>query len=274
MSLAQRIVAAFAQPDPVRKCHQARALYEPMAAGLVASDLGDLTDLPALPDTPGRQDRPLLIPPNQVPKRKIRRGPKGRFALLHALAHIELNAVNLALDMAGRFGVSFGGEFVADWLSVADDEAKHFLLLQARLTALGGAYGDLPAHDGLWMSAMATKDVPLARLAIVPMVLEARGLDVTPAMIDKLEHVGDLESVAALRVIYADEVRHVALGRKWFERACAAQGLDPEPTWQEQVKAFFHGVLKRPFNEPARTAAGMAPAYYEPLADWYEAMGF
>lgn len=106
------------------------------------------------------------------------------------------------------------------------------------------------------------------------MVLEARGLDVTPAMIEKLQAVDDLESVAALEVIYADEVGHVAIGRKWFEQACADQGLEPEITWQEQVKTFFHGVLKRPFNEPARTAAGMQPAYYEPLADWYEAMGF
>ncbi len=271
MSLAQGVVVALAQSDPLSKCLQARALYESMTEGSAKADLGDL---PALPDIPGRQDWPRLIPPGQVPNRKITRSPKGRIALLHALAHIELNAVNLALDMAVRFGVDFGAEFVSDWLSVADDEAKHFLLLQDRLIALGGTYGDLPAHEGLWASAVATKDAPLARLAVVPMVLEARGLDVTPAMIDKLEHVGDLESAAVLQVIYADEVRHVALGRKWFEFACAAQGLDPEPTWQNQVIAFFRGVLKRPFNEPARTAAGMGPAYYEPLADWYEAMGF
>ena len=118
------------------------------------------------------------------------------------------------------------------------------------------------------------QDNALARLAVVPMVLEARGLDVTPAMIEKLRAVDDLESVAALEIIYADEVGHVAIGRKWFEALCAQGGLEPEPTWQDQVRQFFHGTLKRPFNEPARTAAGMGPAYYEPLADWYEAMGF
>ena len=269
--LAQHIIATLRQPKPALKCGQVRALYQSIVTGNVPIELGPISDIP---DTPGREPYPLLIPPNKVPKRKITRGSKGRFALLHALAHIELNAVNLALDMAVRFGNKFGADFIADWLSVADDEAKHFLLLQERLIALGGTYGDLPAHDGLWMSAVATKSSPLARLAIVPMVLEARGLDVTPAMIQKLEQVADTQSVAALQIIYADEIHHVAIGRKWFERACEEEGLEPEATWQAQVKAFFHGVLKRPFNEPARTAAGMGRTYYEPLADWYEAMGF
>ena len=182
--------------------------------------------------------------------------------------------MNLALDIALRFGHLFSADFAADWLSVADDEAKHFLLLADRLTALGGAYGDLPAHAGLWESAIATKDQALARLAVVPMVLEARGLDVTPAMIKKLRAVDDLQSVDVLEIIYADEVGHVAIGRKWFESLCQSEGLHPETTWQDQVRQFFHGTVKRPFNEPARSQAGLTPAYYEPLADWYEAMGF
>ncbi|MGB0785892.1 MAG: ferritin-like domain-containing protein [Alphaproteobacteria bacterium] len=267
MSLAQDIVSALAERGPVEKCQQVRSIF----TNLVEPNLGPI---PLLSDTPGREEQPKLVPPSQVPKRRISRGIKGRFALLHALAHIELNAVNLALDIAVRFGTKFGSEFVKDWLSVADDEAKHFLLLHDRLYSFGGKYGDLPAHDGLWMSAVATKDEPLARLAVVPMVLEARGLDVTPGMIKKLELVGDIDSVSALKVIYADEVNHVALGRKWFEHACKLENLEPVATWQSQVKLFFNGILKRPFNEPARTSAGMTPAYYEPLADWYEAMGF
>lgn len=264
---AQHIADCLTTADPHEKCQAVRALGRP-SFPLVE---GDATLAPL---RPGRLEVPVLIPPADVPKRSITRGTKGRFALLHALAHIELNAVNLALDIALRFGHLFDAEFVGDWLAVADDEAKHFLLLSDRLQALGGAYGDLPAHDGLWASAIATKDDVLARLAVVPMVLEARGLDVTPAMIEKLKKVDDHESVAALEIIYADEVGHVAVGRKWFEALCTTRGLEPEETWQDQVRQFFHGVLKRPFNEPARTAAGMGPAYYEPLADWYEAMGF
>ena len=286
--LSSQIIACLTLSNPGEKCQATRHLFanltdtpaatpstaKPPTARAPAISAFTIGENLTPPDTPGRLPKPELIPPAQVPKRTITAGPKGRFALLHALAHIELNAVNLALDIAVRFGAQFGPDFVRDWLSVADDEAKHFLLLQDRLSALDGAYGDLPAHDGLWMSAIATKDSALARLAVVPMVLEARGLDVTPAMINKLTAVGDLESVAALKIIYEDEVGHVAVGRKWFEHACTDAGLEPEITWQEQVKAFFHGVLKRPFNEPARTAAGMGPAYYEPLADWYEAMGF
>ena len=234
-----------------------------------------------LADLPGREEHPMLVPPAQVQKRSITRGTKGRFALLHALAHIELNAINLALDIALRFGCGhsdsevpttalFPSDFTREWLQVADDEAKHFLLLHDRLTALGGRYGDLPAHDGLWESAIATKEDPKARLAVVPMVLEARGLDVTPMMIEKFTAVDDQESVAALEVIYADEVGHVDVGRRWFEQLCDREQLAYEDTWQALVKKYFKGMLKRPFNKPARSRAGMEPPYYEPLADWYE----
>ena len=225
----------------------------------------------ALADTPGREAQPELVPPAQVQKRSITRGVKGRFALLHALAHIELNAINLALDIALRFGCGyvasengnaplFPEAFTQEWLQVADDEAKHFLLLHDRLGALGGEYGDLPA----------TKADPKARLAVVPMVLEARGLDVTPMMIEKFTAVDDAESVAALEIIYADEVGHVDVGRRWFELLCDREHLAYEDTWQALVKKYFKGMLKRPFNKPARSQAGMEPPYYEPLADWYE----
>ncbi len=145
---------------------------------------------------------------------------------------------------------------------VAGEEARHYGLLDQRLMALGGAYGGLPAHDGLWQAAEETRHDLLARLAVVPLVLEARGLDVTPGLIEKLEAVGDEEGAAALRVIYADEIGHVAVGKRWFDHICRKRGLTPEPTWRELVRRHFKGALKPPFNEAARRAAGLTPAFY------------
>ena len=276
-TLAKDIASILAMSSPTEKAAATRALVARLPSVV------DLAPRPsfALADIPGREERPILVPPAQVQKRSINRGTKGRFALLHALAHIELNAINLALDIALRFGCGhceseatnvplFHPDFTREWLQVADDEAKHFLLLHDRLIALGGRYGDLPAHDGLWESAIATKADPKARLAVVPMVLEARGLDVTPMMIEKFTAVDDQESVEALEIIYADEVGHVDVGRRWFEQLCDREQLVYEDTWQELVKKYFKGMLKRPFNKPARSRAGMEPPYYEPLADWYE----
>ena len=261
--------------DPVQKCRETRewvaqwrAADSPVKAFTARVD-------PGLTDRPGRLDRPALVSPNDVPKRKITGAPEGRFALLHAIAHIELNAVNLALDVAARYwDVDMPDDFHREWIGVADDEAKHFLLLNDRLSALKGEYGDLPAHNGLWESAIATKADMLARLAVVPMVLEARGLDVTPGMIEKFTSVGDPETVAALEIIYEDEIGHVEVGRRWFEFLADRQGLPHEETWQDLVRKYFAGQVKRPFNKPARTEAGMQPSYYEPLADWYEGLGF
>ena len=170
------------------------------------------------PDRPARPDRPVLCSPRDLPRRRITASAAGRVALIHAIAHIELNAVDLALDMACRFvGESLPDDFYHDWLGVADDEARHFLMLDNRLGQFGASYGDLPAHDGLWQAADATKHDLLARLAIAPLVLEARGLDVTPAMIDRLTAVGDDETAAALGIIMHDEVGHVAVGKRWFD---------------------------------------------------------
>ncbi len=257
--------------DPHKKARQTRLLYAAWRAnGLPPKGEQDL------PERPGRLDRPELKAPRDMPKRKVGSSISGRIALLHALSHIELNAINLSLDIVGRFGqIDFPERFYWDWLKVADDEAKHFLLLADRLQAFGGSYGDLPAHDGLWESAIATAGDPLGRLAVVPMVLEARGLDVTPLMIDKLSQVGDEATVAALRIIYEDEITHVAAGRRWFEWLANRQGhkIDEpqvlEALWQELVRQYFLGQIKRPFNKPARFEAGMQPSYYEPLADWY-----
>lgn len=225
-----------------------------------------------LPARPARPAEPPLLPPRAVRKRKITAAPAGRIALLHALAHIELNAVDLSWDAIARFpDAGFPRAYVDDWVRVADEESKHFLLLADRLVALGSRYGDLPAHDGLWRAAAETMDDPLARHAVVPLVLEARGLDVTPAMIAKLRAVGDDDSAAILQVVYDDEIGHVAVGKRWFDHLCIRRGLEPVSTWQDVVRARFRGGVKPPFNVPAREAAGFSSAFYGPLGEEYEA---
>jgi uncharacterized ferritin-like protein (DUF455 family) len=217
---------------------------------------------------PARPAAPELRPPRDMPKRRNFGSPAGRTALLHALAHIELNAIDLAWDIVARFaGLGLQREFFADWARVATEEARHFLLLSDRLAELGAKYGDLPAHDGLWDAAVATADDVLARLAVVPLVLEARGLDVTPEMALRLERAGDARSAAILHVIYQQEIGHVAIGRRWFDQLCRAQGLAPEQVFHDRVGRCFKGALKPPFNHAAREAAGLPAGYYEPLAD-------
>lgn len=199
-----------------------------------------------------------------MPKR--RPAGAGRTALLHALAHIELNAIDLAWDIIARFtGEDLPRAFYDDWVAVADEEAKHHGLLAARLASLGAAYGDLPAHDGLWQAAEATAHDLLARLAVVPLVLEARGLDVTPAMIAKCESAGESANAEVLRVIYEDEVGHVAIGKRWFDFLCRRRGLEPVTAWQTQVRRHFKGTLKPPFNTDGRAAAGFPASYYDAL---------
>jgi uncharacterized ferritin-like protein (DUF455 family) len=192
-----------------------------------------------MPDAPARPDRPELLAPSAMPKRGKGGSERGRIALLHALAHIEFAAIDLAFDMAGRFGALFPRSFVDDWIAVGADEAMHFALLDRRLRALGACYGALPAHAGLWEAAEATAHDPLARLAIVPMVLEARGLDVTPATIDRFAAAGDARSAAILARIYRDEIRHVAAGTRWFERGCKSRRIAPVTEWQRLVGGPF-----------------------------------
>jgi len=202
-----------------------------------------------------------------MPKRRNFGSSAGRLALLHALAHIELNAVDLAWDIVARFAdADLPREFFDDWVGVAAEEAEHFTLLAGRLEALGSWYGALPAHDGLWEAAAATAHDLLARLAIVPLVLEARGLDVTPEMMLRLDRASDAESAAILDRIYRDEVGHVAVGVRWFQVLCGAQGLDPAVAYRDRVRRYFTGALKPPFNREARDRAGFPAAYYEPLA--------
>jgi uncharacterized ferritin-like protein (DUF455 family) len=218
------------------------------------------------PARPARPERPLLRPPKEMPKRRAFGSPAGRVALIHALAHIELNAIDLAWDLAARFaGAEMPRAFFDDWVEVAAEEACHFELLAGRLAELGAGYGELPAHDGLWEAAAATADDLLARLAVVPLVLEARGLDVTPEMAARLERAVDAASAEILRRIYRDEIGHVPIGLRWFDRICLERGLNPEAVFHERVRRFFKGELKPPLNHQARAAAGFPRRYYEPL---------
>ena len=186
--------------------------------------------------------------------------------MLHALAHIEFVAIDLAVDLVGRFGGAFPRGFVDDWIGVAADEAMHFALLDRRLRQLGSFYGELPAHAGLWEAAEATNDDVLARLAIVPMVLEARGLDVTPATVERFRAAGDAVSAKILSRIYKDEIRHVTAGTVWFNQKCDEMGFNAVETWQSLVKSRFRGVLKPPFNDSARREAGLTQDYYAVIA--------
>lgn len=219
----------------------------------------------AVPDRPGRPEKPDLIPPRQVPKRALTTD-RGRIALLHAIAHIELNAVDLALDIVARFATEpVPNSFFDGWMKVAFEEAKHFRMVRDRLRQLGADYGDLPAHDGLWQAAHDTRNDLTARLAVVPLILEARGLDVTPALQAKMREAGDLESAAVLDVIYEDEKGHVAVGAKWFRFLCARQKKDPAAAFQALVRANFRGPLKAPFNDIARAEAGLTPSFYRSM---------
>ena len=219
------------------------------------------------PDNPARPARPRLMAPRHMPRRRAGGTPQSRIALLHAVAHIELNAIDLAWDIIARFTAEgLPRAFYDDWVGVAAEEAAHFTLLSHRLEALGAAYGELPAHGGLWEAAENTAGDLAARLAVVPLVLEARGLDVTPAMIERLRRAGDEESAAALEVIYAEEIGHVAVGCRWFNHVCVARALDPQATFHRLVRERYAGVLKPPFNSDARNRAGLPPGFYEPLA--------
>lgn len=261
MSVASAIRDALLTADPRDKPMRARAVARDWRLGR----LGHVFDI-AMPDRPGRPEAPQLLPPNMMPNRRKGGSLANRVAMLHAFAHIEFVAIDLALDAAGRFGEGLPRDFVSDWLSVAADEAMHFALLSRRLHELGSHYGALPAHDGLWEAAGETAHDALARLAIVPMVLEARGLDVSPATIDRLERAGDPQSAAILRRIYTDEIRHVGIGSHWFGTLCDSAGFERSDHWQMLVRRHFRGALKPPFNDSARAKAGLPREFYASIA--------
>lgn len=220
----------------------------------------------AMPDEPARPERPQLLPPNQMPKRGKGGSERGRLALWHSLAHIEFVAIDLALDMAGRFGEQMGEEFVSDFLAVAADEAMHFAVLARKLESLGSHYGALPAHGGLWQAAHETRHDVRARLAIVPMVLEARGLDVTPATLERVRAQGDEHGAKILERILDDEIRHVAFGTKHFVALAKRHDESPQESWQKLVSRYFRGAVKPPFNDSARLAAGLSRDFYLGIA--------
>ncbi len=263
-SLAMAARAIVSASDTDEKVRLAKVSAKAWFGGRMA--LGHLSDPTPMPDRPGRPDRPQLLLPRDMPKRSTG-GERGRIALLHALAHIELNAVDMTWDLVGRFTrAPMPRPFFDDWVQVGLEEAKHFDLLARRLKELGAAYGDHPAHDGLWQAAQATKDSLIARVAVVPLVLEARGLDVTPSMIDNLTVAGDKTSADIIAIIYRDEKRHVAFGIKWFRFLCEREGLAPETTFHQLVRQYFRGPVKPPFNDKARSEAGLAPGFYKPLS--------
>jgi uncharacterized ferritin-like protein (DUF455 family) len=246
------IRAALTEPEALAKCARVAGLHLP-----AAEYENPALDLAELDGIPGRPLKPALIQPRDVPSRGLGT-PEGKAALIHAVAHIEFNAINLALDAAFRFR-QMPNDFAADWLSVAKDEARHFTLLNARLGELGYHYGDFAAHNGLWEAAEKTADDVLARMALVPRVLEARGLDVTPGIIRRLTELRDDATVAILRIILEEEVRHVAIGTHWFRWLCAKRGLEPNATFK-RLLADHNMRIRLPLNRAARSAAGFDDA--------------
>jgi len=252
--LFQALQAALDAADVSEKCALTHALAVRFAAGELQVD--QLAPAPRPITAPGRPTAPALVSPRDTPQRGLG-SVEGRAGFLHAIAHIEFNAINLALDAAYRFR-SMPEQFYRDWVSVADDEARHHALLSTRLNELGFSYGDFGAHNGLWEMAEKSADSCLARMALVPRVLEARGLDVTPGMIQRLRGLGDHASADILETILSEEVRHVAIGSRWFVWCCEREGREPESTFIELIRDFAKGAIRGPFNLPARTAAGFA----------------
>ncbi len=248
-------------PEPPAKLMAARAVARAWRLGRLAHRFDA-----AMPDVPARPAAPTLLPPKQMPRRGRIGSERSRIAMIHALAHIEFVAIDLAFDLIGRFGGEFPAAFTDEWMRVGADEAMHFALLDRRLRQMGSRYGALPAHDGLWDAARETAGDALARLAIVPMVLEARALDITPATVTRFEGAGDHVTGRILRRIVDDEIRHVAAGTEWFNWATNGKGLDAPNHYQMLVKRHFRGSLKPPFNDSARRQAGLTEEFYAALA--------
>ncbi len=252
-SAARRCLSAADPEQKVELTRQTAADYR--AGKLKAEKMAP--DAEAI-STPGRPQRPNLIEPRKLAQRGIG-SAEGRAALVHAIAHIEFNAINLAWDAVYRFR-GMPDTFYADWIGVADDEARHFSMLSGRLAELGHVYGDFDAHDGLWEMAIVTADSCLQRMALVPRVLEARGLDVTPGIIRRLRGVSDHATADILEIILREEVAHVAAGSQWFSWCCAQAGVEPESTFADLLETHMHGRLRGPFNLEARLDAGFSDA--------------
>lgn len=256
VELRARALQCLAESDAGWKVAGVRHLAREWAAGRVSLDADAvLSELLAIP---GHPDRPQLIAPRDV-VRRVMHTPEGRAAMVHAMAHIEFNAINLALDALWRFA-DMPREYYADWLRVADEEALHFTLLADHLRTLGFAYGDFPAHNGLWDMALKTQHDVLARMALLPRTLEARGLDVTPGMKARLVQAGDKAIAPIMDAILCDEVGHVQIGNRWFNWLCEQRGLEPVAAYAELFASFHHAPMRGPFNLEARRAAGFSEA--------------
>ena len=256
MQLRHRALEVLCLADPAAKAEQARALQACSCAGQGQLDTAARIATP--PGLPGRPALPRLVAADQV----ARRSPftlAGRAALIHAICHIEFNAINLALDAVWRFA-GMPEAFYRDWLRVAGEEALHFGLLREHLQTLGHDYGDFEAHDGLWRMTEATSGDVLARMALVPRTLEARGLDATPPIQAKLKKAGDARAVAILDIILRDEIGHVAIGNRWYAWLCQREGQDPVALYPQLVARYAAPRLRPPFNLAARRAAGFSEA--------------
>lgn len=243
--------ACLGECEVERKLMLTAATAQAFAAGRLSRED---SEAPLPIGEPGRPPRPLLVAPRQLAQRGLG-SEAGRAALVHAVAHIEFNAINLAWDAVYRFR-DMPHDYYRDWIAVAADEARHFSLLQRRLADFGLRYGDLPAHDGLWEMACKTAHSCLERMALVPRVLEARGLDVTPGMIERLRGVNDSATIAILQQILAEEVAHVAAGTRWYHWCCERADVDADDTFAALLQQYYRGALKPPFNRPDRLAAG------------------
>ena len=252
MNLYQQTYQALMQADTQLKREQISELLGNWKNNKLNRDSSDLFKI----EIPGRPVKPDLINPNEIKQRKLG-SELGRATLIHAILHIEFNAINLALDAVYRFR-DMPEQYYSDWLLVASEEAYHFSLLEKRLNDLGYAYGDMPAHNGLWEMVLKTDHDVLIRMALVPRVLEARGLDVTPGMIEKLLKVGDIETVEVLRIILRDEIGHVAIGSHWFKYCCELKSLEPEQTFRDLlIEHMGHGP-NGPLHQEARLQAGFS----------------
>jgi uncharacterized ferritin-like protein (DUF455 family) len=251
--------------DPAEKTRLSFETWAALDEGLLAPDPASAAPLPIGP--PGRPERPRLVPSRELAQRGLGTS-EGRAALVHAIAHIEFNAIDLAWDALYRFRGK-PDAYYRDWASCANDEARHFTMLSGRLAELGHAYGDFDAHNGLWEMAEKTAHSDTARMALVPRVLEARGLDVTPGMMERLRRQNDERTVGILEVILREEVAHVAAGTRWFHWCCARDGIEPEATFATLLNDYMNGSLRGPFNREARREAGFS----ESELDWLLTLG-
>ena len=258
--LFKQLEAALLESDALIKCTLVEQIYRAWEDGALACN-SHSTIQPI--DDPGRPQQPSLVDPRQLPRRSFAT-EDGRIRLLHAIAHIEFNAINIALDAVYRFR-DMPDKFISDWLMVASEEARHFQLLQSELKRRGSFYGAQNAHRGLWDMVCKTRDNLLHRMAMVPRVMEARGLDVTPAMITKFLQFDDQVAADILETIYRDEVGHVYIGNYWYQKLCHDQCLDADETFRALIKLYMGGKLRGPFNWPARIAAGFEAPELEAL---------